>query len=439
MTMRPAKSASLALLALLSVASCSFLDKDEKPPLKGERMSVLELQDKLEPDNAALKAEGFTPPAEWRNEFWPQAGGYPNHSMQNLQLNNGALKKLWSSDIGQGGTDDMPLTAQPVVVDNRIFTLDTDSRLSAFDATTGKKIWDITVRPKGEEDPVIGGGAAYGGGVLYVTNGYDELLAIKPADGNVFWRKNIGGPARGAPTILDGRVFVSTLDNRLLALNAADGAQIWEHTGLSESAGLVGAASPAAARGIVVPGFSSGEILALRVENGSVAWSDNLSGTRRLGNLDSIADIKALPVLDKGLVIAISFSGKLVAIDERTGNRVWQREISGSNTPWLAGNHLFLLSQENQIVALGRDTGSIRWVTKLPRMDGDDPITFVGPLLAGGRLFVFGTDGRVIETAPDTGKIIAEWDAGDDVTISPVIAGGVMYVLTEDGTLTAYK
>ena len=93
----------------------------------------------------------------------------------------------------------------------------------------------------------------------------------------------------------------------------------------------------------------------------------------------------------------------------------------------------------NELIALGRDTGSIRWVTKLPRFDGDDPVNLVGPILAGGRLFVFGTDGRVVEASPETGKITAEWDAGDSVLISPVIAGGVMYVLAEDGTLTAYK
>jgi outer membrane protein assembly factor BamB len=427
----------LALCTILAVSACS--DKDDKPPLEGERISVLELQSSLEPDDAALAAEGLVTPEQWRNEFWPQAGGYPNHSMQNLFLNNAALKRAWSADIGAGSTEDYPLTAQPVVADGKVFTLDTDAQLSAFDAANGKTVWQIDVRKKKEEDPVISGGIAFGGGVLYVTNGYDELLAVKPADGKIFWRKSIGSPSRSAPTILDQRVFVTTLDNRLLALNATDGALIWEYTGVSETAGLVGAASPAASREIVVPVFSSGEITALRVENGSVAWSDNLASTRRLGNLDSISDIKAHPVIDKGVVIGISFSDRLVAIDERSGSRVWQREIGGSNTPWVAGNHLFVLSLNNELVALGRDTGAISWVTKFPRFDGDTPLAFTGPILAGGRLFVFGSDGRVVEAAPDTGKVVKEWDAGDSVLIAPVIAAGTLYVLTEDGTLTAYR
>jgi outer membrane protein assembly factor BamB len=428
----------LPLLAILSLPACS--SDDDKAPLEGERISVLELQNALEPDDAALSAQGLVTPEPWRNEFWPQAGGYPNHSMQNLALNTGALKRVWSADIGTGTTDELPLTAQPIVADGKVFTLDTESQLSAFDAQSGKNIWRVNVRKKKEkDDPVISGGVSFGGGVLYVTNGYDEVLALKPADGSVFWRKKIGAPSRSAPTILDQRVFVSTLDNRLLALNAVNGEVLWEYTGLSESAGLIGAASPAAGRDIVVPVFSSGEITALRVENGSVAWSDNLSSSRRLGNLDSINDIKAHPVIDKGLVIGISFSDRLVAIDERTGSRVWQREIGGSNTPWLAGNHLFVLSLNNELIALGRETGSIIWVAKLPRFDGDDPVLFTGPILAGGRLFVFGSGGRVLEVKPDTGKVITEWDAGDSVLISPVIAAGTMYTLSEDGTLSAYR
>ncbi len=428
----------LAFFTLLAATACS--DKDDKPPLEGERISVLELQNSLEPDDPALAAQGLVMPEPWRNEFWPQAGGYPNHSMQNLALNTGTLKRVWSIDIGTGTTNELPLTAQPVAAEGKVFTLDTEQELSAFDAQTGKNIWRVNVRKKKEgDDPVISGGISFGGGVLYVTNGYDEVLALKPADGTIFWRKSIGSPSQSAPTILDERVFVTTLDNRLLALNAVSGEILWEYTGLSEAAGLVGAASPAASHDIVVPVFTSGEITALRVENGSVAWSDNLSSSRRLGNLDSISDIRAHPVIDRGLVIGISFSDRLVAIDERTGQRAWQREIGGSNMPWVAGNYIFVLSSNNELVALGRDTGSIIWVTKLPRFEDDKPILMTGPLLAGGRIFVFGSSGHVIEITPDTGKITSQWDAGDGILISPVIAGGTMYVLSEDGTLTAYR
>ncbi len=427
------------LVTAMAATGCSLFEETKKPPMPGDRVSVLELQNALEPEDPGLAAQGLVMPGAWQNEYWPQAGGYPNHSMQNLSLNEGALKRVWQADIGEGSTEALPLTAQPVAVDGRVFTLDTDSRLSAFDAKTGKTLWTKNVRKEKEEDPVIGGGIAYGGGALYVTNGYDELLAIKPADGKVFWRKRIGAPSRGAPTILDGRVFVSTIDNRLLALNAATGEKLWDYTGLAETTGIIGAASPAAGHDIVIPVFSSGDVTALRVENGSIAWSDNLSGAARVGNLDSIADIKALPVIDKGLVIAISYSGRLVAIDERTGTRVWQREIGGSNTPWVAGNHLYVLSSDNELVALGRDTGTIRWVAKFPRMEEDSTVLLTGPVLAGGRLFVFGNQGRAYEISPDSGKVLGQWDSDASILISPIVAAGTLYTLSEDGYLSAYR
>ena len=171
------------LLAFTALAGCSKVSNmfdDDEPPLEGERISVLELSEALEPDNAALEADGLVAPASWKNEFWPQAGGYPNHSMQNLDLPGGELKKIWSSDIGAGSTKELPLTAQPILVDGKIFTLDTDSLLSAFDVQSGKKAWSTDVRDPDEDDPVISGGIAYASGVVYVTSGYDEVLAVQP-------------------------------------------------------------------------------------------------------------------------------------------------------------------------------------------------------------------------------------------------------------------
>ncbi len=429
------------------LTSCSTVDGmfggDDGPPMEGERISVLELTQSLEPEDPVLEEQGLVAPDPWRNEFWPQVGGYPNHSMQHLELGQGPLTEVWTADIGDGSSDELPLTAQPIVVDGRIFTLDTDSKLSAFQITDGKRLWERDVEAPNEDDPVISGGMAFSDGRLYVTNGFNELLAINPVNGKFYWRKKIAAPSRAAPTIMSGRVFISTLDNRLLAMSAEDGTLLWEHNGLSETAGLLGAASPAANNEIVVPVFSSGEITALRVANGSVAWSDNLSNLRRFGGLAGLADIKGLPVIDKGLVIAISFSGRLVAIDERTGVRVWQREIGGAETPWVAGNHIFVLSNDNQLIALGRENGVIRWVVDLPRYEDpeskDDPIVWTGPIFAGDRLILAGTGGRIIEVTANKGIVSQQWSVDRTVAIPPVISGGTLYILAEDGTLSAFR
>lgn len=432
-------------LALSACGGGGWIGEEKKKPLSGERISVLEMQRRLEPDSAALNAQGFIAPQSWSNEFWPQNGGYPNHAMQHLALPERALTRIWQTNIGKGSQDSLPLITQPVLVDGKIFTIDTESGLSAFSITNGKKLWGQNIAPTGEDgdDPVIAGGIAYSQGRLYITSGYNELLVVDPANGKILWRKTLPSPSRAAPTIMDNRLFLLTLDNRLMAFSTDDGALLWEFSGLAETAGLLGAASPAASREIVIPAFSSGELFALRVENGSVAWSDNLSTSRRVGNLSSLSAIRGLPVMDKGVVFAVSYGGRMVAIDERTGARIWQREIGGSETPWIAGNHIFLISTENELVGMGRDTGVIRWVTALPKYENPDkrksPISWTGPVLAGNRLFVGGSNGTVLEADPDTGKLVRRWEADGPVTVSPVVAGRTLYLLTDKGTLSAYK
>ncbi|MBU0859434.1 MAG: PQQ-binding-like beta-propeller repeat protein [Alphaproteobacteria bacterium] len=428
-------------LCTCAVAACSSDGNDE--PLPGERISVLQLQKAIEPDNAALDAQGFVAPQPWANEFWPQAGGYPNHSMQNLLLNGGALNEVWTTKIGDGSRKGLPLTAQPIIVDGKVFTLDTDHRLSAFTVADGKKLWSVDVSDANEEDSIIGGGISYSRGQLYITNGYDELVTVNPADGSVGWRTRLPAPSRAAPTVLDDRVFITTMDSRILALSALDGSLLWQFAGVSAQTGLLGAAAPAATSQIVVPAFSSGEIYALRVENGSVAWSENLAAYRRTTGLAGLADIRGLPIIDKGVVIAISFGGLMTAIDERTGNRIWQREFGGSETPWVAGNHVFVISSENELVAMGRDNGVIRWVTQLPRYENEekrrDPLYWTGPVLAGGRLIVAGSNGHVIEIIPENGETVRHWTAGKSFRVPPVVAGETLYLLDENGTLRAFK
>ncbi|HEY8963261.1 MAG TPA: PQQ-binding-like beta-propeller repeat protein, partial [Alphaproteobacteria bacterium] len=310
-----------ALLCSVSLAACGS-DDDDAPPLEGERISLFDLERSMtgtkEPGatEAAGPDTGMDLPNVWRNEFWPQAGGYANHAMQHVALSSSELHKIWSSSIGSGSSKDLPLGAQPVMADGRVFTLDTKARVKAFDAASGKSLWTAKVMPESEDDPVLGGGVAFSGGRLFVTAGFNEVLALNPDSGEILWRVKVPGAVRGAPSSMPGKVFVVTVDNQTIALNADDGAQLWTHQGLTETTGLLGAASPAANRDIVLPAYSSGEIYALDVNTGSTLWSDSVAPmTRGSGNF---ADVRGLPVIDRGTVVAISYAGRIAAIDERT-------------------------------------------------------------------------------------------------------------------------
>lgn len=445
MTLKASSSISLIFLSAFALNGCSWLglDDDKKVPLAGERVSVLELQKTLEPTDAALKAEGFIAPAAWKNDFWTQPGGYANHSLQSLALNEGKLKKIWSSDIGSGSTDALPLTTQPVVFEGMIYTVDTDSNVSAFDIQKGKRVWQNNIRPPKEDESVIGGGLAAAAGMLYATNGYNELVALNLKKGGIFWRSKLTAPSRAAPTVLGDRVYVVTLDNHLTTFDAVTGKELWKYEGFVENASLVNAASPAADDSIVICPMSSGEIAALHVENGSVAWTDSLSPSLQTGGAASLPDIAGLPIIDKGVAIAVSYGGKIVSIDMMTGQRLWSRDIGGAKTPWIAGNTIFFITSNAELVALGRDTGTLAWVKHLSDWEQSEnsrnSLLWNGPILAGNRLIVTGAGETLLEISPADGTLIRKLDLGFHVAVPPVVAGSTLYLVSDDGTLSAWQ
>jgi len=435
----------LAVLIAGAVASCSTVEKwvrtPDDPPLEGKRVAVLTHSRSLIPDKE-LTGRRIVLPAPTPNTAWPQAGGYANHAMHHIQIKD-SLQRAWSSDIGDGADDEDRLNATPVVAAGMVFAMDTASQVSAFDAATGKRLWAQELEPEDDDDGHIGGGLAYDDGRVFVTTGFAEVIALEAKTGKVLWRENVVAPMRAAPTVRGGRVFVVTLNNQLFALNSKTGKTIWRHRGLPEVASVLGGASPAVDRGVVVVAYTSGELIALKVENGRVLWQDALVTASRTDVISSLSGIRGRPVIDRDRVIAISNAGILVAIELRTGRRIWDRQVVGIESPWVAGNYIFLLTTDSEIVAISRADGRIHWVRGLPRFedpeDLEDPIIWTGPILASDRLIVAGSNEEALAISPYNGRILGVVGMPDAVTVAPVVADGSVYFLADDAKLIAYR
>jgi outer membrane protein assembly factor BamB len=412
-----------------------------KEKLKGERVSVLALSRNLEPD-AALAAVAVRLPRPVMNADWPQSGGYPSHAMQHLAL-AGPLKPLWSASIGEGESRYGAVLSQPVLAGGRIFALDSRDVVIALDAKSGREQWRNDVKPGADLGHAYGGGVAAAGDRVFVTTGYAQVLALDAAGGKEIWRQQVASPVRGAPTVADGRVFTVTVDNQLEVLSADDGHRLWSHNGIPETAGLLGSASPAVEGDIVVVPYTSGEIFGLRVENGRPLWSDNLATARPLGALSTLADIRGRPVIDRGRVYAVSHSGRMVAIDLRTGDRVWEQDIGGTHGPWVAGDYIYVLSNDVELICLMRLDGRVRWASALPRFENAKrkkyPIRWAGPVLAGDRLIVVASTGEAISVSPYTGAALGRAEFPDSVFLDPIVANDTLYVLTDEADLIALK
>ena len=447
------RSIGFAALAVLLLGACdsmfgedswfgtTWFGAEEKKPLPGERISVLLHERALVPDPKAASARILLPPPSI-NPDWPQAGGYANHAMHHTRIGDN-LGRAWRVDVGSGSDDEERLIAQPVVAAKRVFAMDAESIVSAYESDNGRRLWSVELTPDDDDDGHISGGLAVEDGVVFVTTGFAEVIALEAETGAVVWRRRVDAPMRAAPTARGGRLFVVTVDNHLMALDATNGEELWKHTGITEAASLLGGASPAVDAGVVVVPYSSGELVALKVENGRMLWSDSLAAVRRTDVVSTLAHIRGRPVIDRGMVFAVSHGGLMAAIDLRTGRRLWDKEIGGLESPWVAGNYLFAISNDEELLCLGRKDGRIHWVQALPRWEDEEdkegPILWTGPILASDRLIVAGSAGEALALSPYSGQILGKEEMPDGVSIAPIVADGTVYFLSDDAELSAYR
>ena len=418
-----------------------FFGDELKIPLPGERISVLRHQRSLSPDPELSRTDILLPPPS-SNDNWPQSGGYANHAMHHIEIGEN-IDFAWSTDIGVGASDELRLIGTPIIATGRVFTMDASSNISAFDIKTGKQLWRTPLTPDEENDDHMGGGIAFEDGKIYVTTGFAQVIALNASNGRIIWSTTLPGPMRSAPTVRSGRVFVMTIDSRLYALNGTTGDEIWNYIGIAEIASLLGGASPAVDNGVVVAPFPSGELVALKVENGRVLWTEALLTTRKINVVSTLAHIRGQPIIDRGQVFAISHGGMMVAIDLRSGRRIWDKEIGGLSNPWVAGDYIFLLTNDAEVVALSRKSGSIHWVQTLPQYKDPktkkETIVWNGPILASDRLLLTSSLGKVYSISPYDGQIMGSVDMPSGISLSPVIAGRSVYFLADNASLIAYR
>jgi outer membrane protein assembly factor BamB len=193
---------------------------------------------------------------------------------------------------------------------------------------------------------------------------------------------------------------------------------------------------------VIVP-YTSGEIFALRAQNGQVGWSDVLSRTGHVTALSALDDIAGRPVIDRGVVYAISQSGLMAAFQINTGERLWSRDIGGIQTPWAAGDFVYVIDNNARLICLTRKEGRVRWIHQLPQYEDlekkKDPIIWAGPVLVSDKLIAVSSNGYAEAVSPYDGKLSGRVEIPDGTNIAPVVANGILYLYTSDAELVALR
>ena len=438
----------LALAATTTLGGCAVIDgvrgdsgKKNNTPTIGNRVDILGIERDTEVDPALAGFAVTLPPAAV-NEAWAQPGGNASKSPGHVELGQG-LSRIWTAKV-TGANPRARLAASPVMSDGRIYVVDTTARVTAFDANTGAQIWSNALEIEKDGKPSrFGGGVSATGTNVFATNGVGDVASLAADTGALVWKKRPAGPLRGAPTLSNGNVYVMTQDNQIYALRQSDGEAQWNEAGPVSASGIFGVGAPAAAQGTIIAGYSSGELAAYRYENGRSLWSDTLSRTAMSTSVSTLTDIDADPVIDRGRVFALGKGGRMASYELVSGQRIWEINIAGISTPVTSGEWVFVMTDEARLLCVARSTGKIRWISKLQRYKNEKkkkkPISWYGPVLAGGRLVIANSHGAVWSVAPDEGTATEILDVGNDVSLAPIVANNILYILDDSGRISAFR
>ncbi|ABI76395.1 PQQ enzyme repeat domain protein [Hyphomonas neptunium ATCC 15444] len=438
-----------ALSAALTLSSCSSLPsfgrgaaEAREAEDKAGRLAMVLDEEKVAPE-PGLAGVPIELPAAVAVDAWPEAGGGPSKSTGHLQAAPD-LQIDWRRSAGKGSTRKAALTATPVTDGEHIYVLDSQQTVRAMRLSDGANVWSEKLKGLSKRDKsAVGGGIAVSGDTLIVASGYGYVVAMDSASGEEKWKRALGAPMTGSPTVADGRVFISSNNNEIFALDLATGQTQWSDQAISETARVLGSSSVAAVEEFVIAPFSSGEIIAYLASNGRRLWTDAIQQAGGFTPISEINDIGSRPILGAGMVFASNQSGATVAIDGRTGNRIWNKPIGSTRAPALAGRYLFVMGLTGELACLDAQNGDAFWVTSLPQFKNEEKkknrISYTSPIIASDRVITVSSEGELLAFSTQTGQQTASLKLGDTVYLEPIAAQGKLYVLTDEARLIAIR
>lgn len=444
-------SSGLTFLAAFAVLTACG---ESEVILQGERLDprALGTQPVSEPlDGTAAsqaqdgnRAVAINLPAPRRNGDWTHRNGSPTHRIVHPAL-SAAPERAWSLDIGQGNNRKGRITADPVMANGRVFTLDAGATVAAT-STSGASLWRRDLTPASDrQGDASGGGLAYGAGKLFVTSGFGTLTALDPKTGAEIWVQKLGASATGAPTVVGDLVYVSARDSQAWTVRADNGRIEWQLPGTPTPSVMQGGAGPAVTDRLAIFPFGSGEILATLRKGGIRVWGATIAGQRRGRVYATISDITGDPVIDGDVLYVGNQSGRLAAVLAANGERLWTANEGAYSPVWPEGGSVFLVSDQAELVRLDAATGERIWGVQLPYYENDrvrrrkGVYAHFGPVLAGGRLWVASSDGMLRGYAPESGALLHEAQIPGGAASNPIVVGGVLYVVSENGQIHAFR
>lgn len=336
------------------------------------------------------------------------------------------FKTLWSVGAG-AGYGNFELHLKPHVTADTIFVADVKGRISAFDKANGRKKWRV------KTDLAITGGVGGGGGLLFVGTRDGELVALWQNDGRIAWTSPLSSEALTVPAAELGVVVVRTVDGNLQAFSAATGERIWSYTHSVPSLSLRGNSDPVLFAGGVLAGTDNGRLAVLALSNGALLRELPVAVPTGSSELARLVDVDAKVIVDKGIIYAVAFQGRVVALSLENAQPLWARELSVYQDMSLDKENLYVADEMGHIWAFDRLTGATVWVQdKLHARPVSGTGVYSNVVLVGDY------EGYLHAMDIADGRFVARTRVGDEgINVAPVVDKDVIYVYSREGELAA--
>lgn len=337
------------------------------------------------------------------------------------------LKKVWS--FKGEGVDEHYIKLLPAVGKDRVFVTDVSGRVAALDSQTGKTIW----RTKLKED--VTGGISAGFGKLFLGTRGGQVIALNQEDGSPGWTTAVSSEILSSPRSNGRVVVVHAADENIYGLDHNTGEQLWSYGGVLPSLTLRGTANPTVTADIALVGLANGKLVALQVDSGKVLWEKRISAPQGRSELDRMTDMDGDPLLAGDMVYVTAFHGKVTAIELSSARVKWQNDFSSFQGVDDGLGNIYAVDTSDHIYALDQNTGNTVWQqSELAHRRVTAPTT------TGNYLIVGDFEGYLHVLSQVDGQFLARKMVDSDGILSQtVVVGDMLYVLGNSGRLSAYR
>lgn len=424
---------AIILLIPVVFACSSDAEYDKKKAISVFATSHdLKIDDNLK--NIAIKL-----PKQLKNSSWTATIAQKNQEIENLAkiFNYNDDKELildestiyWS--FYSGSLSDR-FVFKPIIKDNKAFILRNNGVLVAYDLQQDKIIFKKRLFAKkflkNYQNPKIGNF----NNRIFAIAGINKIVAASEVDGAILWSKTIAAVPISTPVSDGNLVYVSTNDNKIYAFDFNNGKLQWIQSGISRPTAIFGAADLVIYNDLLIAGYSSGEIYALNKKTGEVSWFNDLNISRAINSDFYLNDIDATPLVKDNIIYAIGNGGLMMAMNIADGKYLWKRKISGLANFWLAGDFLFVINNNNQLLAIYKKTGAIKWLKQLPHFEDDEePETkfiYNSVIMVGDKLVISRFDGKILIASPFDGKVEKTFNIAKKIFHTPLIINDKIYI-----------